>query len=64
MSDNYQAVYGAVRSKMSYFDASELLARISSNFDISYAVENIKTEFVIAAQATYDPVFYTNPKCL
>jgi len=48
MSDNYDAVYQAVRSKWGYIDSGVLMDRIVQNFDFSHqftcAIESIGYE--------------------
>jgi len=51
MNDTYQPVYDAVRSRMSNFNASELIERIVQNFDISCEVEHVKQGYL---QASYE----------
>ena len=54
MSDNYQAVYDAVRSRFSNFDSSGLIDNIASKFDISWTMsrleETIKDAVIEAAE--------------
>ena len=42
MSDNYQAVYDAVRSRFSNFDSSGLIDNIASKFDISWTMSRLE----------------------
>lgn len=61
MSDSYQAVYDAVRSRIHPIgDAVERVARDS--FDISWAVSRIKEVFESAAQAYDRPSAVYRPK--
>lgn len=53
--DTYQAIYDAVRSKISGFDGNRLADEIAQKFDISYAVEAVKYEFVNAAYEQQRP---------
>lgn len=48
MSDTYQAVYDAIRSRF-HFDASQLIDRIANMFDISWQKEQVATEWIRAA---------------
>ncbi len=45
VSDNYQAVYDAVRSKMSHFNGDQLMQNIVSNMDCSHAVQMVQQSF-------------------
>jgi hypothetical protein len=44
MSDNYQAVYDAVRSKFGYFNSDLLLDAIRGQFDISCAINRLEQD--------------------
>jgi len=44
MSDQYQAVYDAVRSRFSHFDSNELIDRIALNFSASHAIEMVRQQ--------------------
>ena len=59
--DTYQAVFDAVRSKIS-FNGSELIERISHQFDISHAVEMVRNEFVTVAYEMQRPSVIHKPK--
>ena len=54
MSDNYQAVYDAVRSRFSNFDSSGLIDSIAGKFDVSWAIgrleETIRSAVIEAAE--------------
>lgn len=55
MSD-YQAIYDAVRSKISGGDIGAVVADIARNaFDISWQIDAIKTEFLTAAHEMQRP---------
>lgn len=58
MSDNYQAVYDAVRSKISWPDAERIMR---DAFDISWPVEHIKQEFMNAAFELQRPCVIFKP---
>lgn len=59
--DTYQAIYDAVRSKVSTFNGYELVEGIRQQFDISHAVESVRYEFVNAAMAQQAPSFLFKP---
>ncbi len=59
--DNYQAVYDAVRSRMSNFDPSQLIDAISRNWDASYAVEAVKQDFHNVAHQMQRPSVIFKP---
>lgn len=49
--DTYQAIYDAVRSRISGGNIGEIIADAARNaFDISYAKEGLKQDFSIAAE--------------
>lgn len=50
MSDAYQAVYDAVRSKLHGFNPNEAI-RDAVNVDAGWAIEHVKAEFCAAAVA-------------
>lgn len=54
MSDNYQAVYDAIRSRF-HFDGQGLIDRIAQSFDASYMLPIIQQEFCIAAADLASP---------
>lgn len=62
MSDNYQAVFDAVRSKFSYFDGQDLTREIASRFDISFAVERVMQDFRDSAYELSRPSTLLKPK--
>jgi len=45
MSDNYQAVYDAVRSCFSYCNADQII-RDAVNIDASWAIEQVRNEYL------------------
>ena len=53
MSDNYQAVYDAVRSRFHGCDAAQII-REACHLDASFAIESIRDEFGRAAIAMQD----------
>ena len=42
MSDNYQAIYDAIRSRFSNFDSTGLIDSITSKFDISWTMSRLE----------------------
>lgn len=46
MDDTYQAVFDAVRSRISGFDGHALIERIASQFDFSFYAQQIKEEIM------------------
>ena len=62
MDNTYQAIFDAVRSKISGFNGSELIERVTHQFDISHAVEMIRNEFLSAAYAQQRPSVLFSPK--
>lgn len=58
MSDNYQAVYDAVRSR---FHMPDIDSIIRNAFDISWAVEHVKQEFMNAAYEMQRPCVVFKP---
>jgi len=62
MSDNYQAVYDAVRSKMGRIDSSMVLEAIRDCFDISYIKPQIKENFDITLYKYQRPSVLFRPK--
>jgi len=58
MSDNYQAVYDAVRSRFHPFNSGQLIDVIARNFDISHAVSMLQQEI---SNIGYE---YTRPSVL
>ena len=59
--DTYQAIYDAVRSRISGFDGSRLGADIAQQFDISYAVESVRQEYLNAAYVQQSPSVIYKP---
>ena len=51
MSDNYDAVYNAIRSKFHMPDIDDIIRR---SFDISWQLDAVKAEFINAAQWAED----------
>ena len=62
MSDSYQAIYDAVRSRISGCDVGAAIQAACSGFDISHAVNMIQYEFVNAAMAHQAPSVLMRPK--
>lgn len=63
MSDNYQAVYDAVRSRMSNCDVGRAIESIARDaFDISFAMQSITHEFTAAAQMMQSPSVLHKPE--
>lgn len=60
--DSYQAVYDAVRSKISAFDGNALGEDIVGQFDFSHHAENIKQEFMFTAAMMQRPCVLFRPK--
>lgn len=60
--DSYQAIYDATRSKIGSFNGQELVERIASNFDISYAMETIKQGFLEVTWEMQRPSTMYKPK--
>ena len=60
--DSYQPIYDAVRSRISGFDAQELIDRISSKFDVSTHVDMVMNEFLCVAQEHQRPCVLFRPK--
>jgi hypothetical protein len=58
MSDNYQAVYDAVRSRFGHVDVARAI-QDGMSMDASFAIESVRNEFLIAAgQMTKPSVLY------
>lgn len=63
MSDSYQAIYDAVRSRISNADVGQAVRdAIGSNFDISFAREQVKDELVRAAYEMQRPSVLMRPE--
>lgn len=62
MSDSYQAIYDAVRSRISGGNVSDIVAdTCRSAFDISHTVEILQQEFCIAASEMARPSVLFKP---
>lgn len=62
MADSYQAIYDAVRSKISGGDIGSAIREIAQNaFDISWAKDAIKTEFLNVAYELQRPSVIFRP---
>lgn len=61
MSDNYQAVYDAVRSRIGTFNAAELSEGILRQFDISFQVNQVVDSFISSAYAHRMPSVLYRP---
>ena len=59
MSDNYQAVYDAIRSRFHMPDISDIITRA---FDISWQMEAVKNEFMNAAYEMQRPCVVFKPE--
>lgn len=63
MSDSYQAIYDAVRSRVSPCDVSSVLAEAARQaFDISFASEAVKQELCFAASEAARPSVLFRPE--
>jgi len=62
MNDNYQAVYDAVRSRMSHFNGDTLASEIARQFDFSHQAEMIKGSFLESAWELGRPSMLLKPK--
>lgn len=63
MSDNYQAVYDAIRSRFHVGDVGTIISEeIRRAFDISYAIPGIVQEFNVAAYEMQRPFVLLKPK--
>lgn len=63
MSDSYQAVYDAVRSRISNGNVGEAVAEEARRaFDISYTIQAISQEWQIAAAEHARPFMTLRPK--
>lgn len=60
MHDSYQAIYDAVRSRISGCDVAEII-RSAVHLDGSYAIEGIAQEFRLAAYETQRPSVLFRP---
>lgn len=62
MADTYQAVYDAVRSRISNGDVGGAVSEVARQaFDISFAMSIIQQEFVCAAQEMQRPSVLFRP---
>ena len=62
MADTYQAIYDAVRSKISGGDIGSVIERVARDaFDISWPVDAIKQEFISAAHEMQRPFILLKP---
>lgn len=61
MSDTYQAVYDAIRSRF-HFNSSELIDRLSQQFDISHAVYMVRDAWQVSAASHERPFVLLKPK--
>lgn len=62
MSDSYQAIYDAVRSRISGCDAGQILREaIGNSFDISHAVEMVRNDLQSAAWEQARPFVLLRP---
>lgn len=62
MADTYQAIYDAVRSKISGGDIGSVVADEARNaFDISWQKECVQNEFIVAAHEMQRPCVLFKP---
>lgn len=61
MSDNYQAVYDAIRSRF-HFNSGDLIDRLAQQFDISHAVYMVRDAWQVAANEQERPFVLLKPK--
>lgn len=64
MADNYQAIYDAVRSKMSFINGNEIAQDIVKQFDFSYQLEIIKQSFLEVSYELQRPCILFKPKLI
>lgn len=63
MSDSYQAIYDAVRSKISGGDIGQAVSEVAQRaFDISHAVEMVRSEFITTAWEQRRPSVLFRPE--
>ena len=62
MTDNYQAVYDAVRSRFSNFDGRFLTEEIVHRFDFSHQAEIIKQDFLNVSYEMQRPSVLFKPR--
>ncbi len=61
MSDHYQAVYDAIRSRF-HFNSDALIDSLSRQFDISHAVFMVRDAWQVAAASQERPFVLFKPK--
>ena len=62
MSDSYQAIYDAVRSRISNGDVGSAIAEVAHrSFDISHSVQIVQQEYCIAASEQQRPSVLFRP---
>jgi len=62
MGNTYQAIYDAVRSKISGFNAQELFDRIIRNFDFSHHAKVVKRHIVTVTNEQKRPSVLFRPE--
>jgi len=62
MSESYNAIYDAVRSRISRFDGQSLIDRIAYQFDFSHQIQRIQEEFISVAHDMQQPAVLFRPK--
>ena len=63
MSDTYQAIYDAVRSKISNGDIGTAIENVArQSFDIYHQVDIVKNEFLSVAYEMQRPFYLLKPK--
>lgn len=61
MSDSYQAVYDAVRSRIGSCDVGQIVREAAGNFDASHAIAMVQQDFSIAAYEMQRPSVLYRP---
>lgn len=61
MNDSYQAIYDATRSRIGSVDGQALMQEIVSRFDISFAVNILKDDFLSVAHEFQRPAVLYKP---
>lgn len=61
MSDNYQAIYDAVRSRIYGFDASRLVEAIAQQFDVSWQKQHLEQEIYAVSHEMQRPSVLFRP---
>jgi len=61
VSDSYQAIYDAVRSRIGSFDGQHLVHEIARNFDCSWQISQVADEFKHTAWAMSRPSVIYKP---